>query len=164
MPGNTVAISRNLMVFFSSMIPFLENKGSVIMGAALHLKWYQNALVSSVGSFLPIPFLLLGGGRLVSAMRRVPMFDRFVRKVEVFVEEHKRFFQKNVYISLALIISLPFTGIGIWLGCVLATLLGLEKKNSILALGCGVLFSTFFSMAGAYGFFLGVKALFTGLL
>ena len=153
------AFSRSFMVFFSSMIPFVENKGSVLVGVALHMKWYLNAAVSSVGSFLPIPFLLQGGKKLVDAMRRYPLFDWFVQKVERFAEEHRAFFQRNIYLSLALIISLPFTGIGIWLGCVLASILGLDKKNSMAALACGVVLSTFFTMGGAYGLFVGLRAL-----
>lgn len=151
--------SRSFMVFFSSMIPFIENKGSVLVGVALHMKWYLNAFVSSVGSFVPIPFLLGGGKRMVAAMRRYPLFDRFVKKVEGFAQEHQDFFRRNIYLSLALIISLPFTGIGIWLGCVLASILGLDKKNSMAALACGVVLSTFFTMGGAYGLFVGLRAL-----
>ena len=46
-------------VFFCSMIPIIELRGSVILGAALKVSWWQNYLLSVIGNLLPIVFILL---------------------------------------------------------------------------------------------------------
>ena len=56
--GNTI---KSVVVLLSSMTPILENKGSILLGAALNLKWYLAYIGSSIGSFLPVPFLLRAG-------------------------------------------------------------------------------------------------------
>lgn len=49
---------RSLAVFISSLLPFIENKGAIILAAALKLKWYLSYLLTCIGSYLPVPFLL----------------------------------------------------------------------------------------------------------
>lgn len=49
---------RSAAVFVMSMLPFIENKGAIILAAALKLKWYLTYLLTCIGSYLPVPFLL----------------------------------------------------------------------------------------------------------
>ena len=46
-------------VFFCSMLPIIELRGAIPMGAALGLPWWQNYLLSVAGNMLPVPFILL---------------------------------------------------------------------------------------------------------
>ena len=48
-----------LYVFFCSMLPIIELRGSIILGAGLGLPWWLNALVSVVGNMIPVPFILI---------------------------------------------------------------------------------------------------------
>ena len=48
-----------LWVFFISMLPLVELRGAVPVGAILELPWYINAAVAIIGNLLPIPFILL---------------------------------------------------------------------------------------------------------
>ncbi|MEI3132258.1 MAG: hypothetical protein V8S92_08430 [Oscillospiraceae bacterium] len=49
---------RSAAVFVMSMLPFIENKGAIILAAALKLKWYLTYLLTCIGSYLPVPLLL----------------------------------------------------------------------------------------------------------
>lgn len=49
---------RSLAVFISSLLPFIENKGAIILAAALKLKWYLTYILTCIGSYLPVPLLL----------------------------------------------------------------------------------------------------------
>ena len=46
-------------VFFCAMIPFIELRGSIILGASLGIPWWQNFIISVLGNMLPVPFILL---------------------------------------------------------------------------------------------------------
>ena len=49
---------RSLAVFISSLLPFIENKGAIILAAALKLKWCLTYILTCIGSYLPVPLLL----------------------------------------------------------------------------------------------------------
>ena len=83
----TVAGSSNLVqdivVFFSSMLPFIENKGSILLAAALNMKWYISYAETTIGSFLPVPFLIMVGKRGLQRLRRrgrLPLLRKQLRK------------------------------------------------------------------------------------
>lgn len=80
-------------------------------------------------------------------------------KVERFVQRHSKFFEKDAYLSLLLVISIPFTGIGIWAGCVLCNLLGLEKRRSLRAIAAAVAISGLVTTLTSYGIFVGLRGL-----
>ena len=52
------------------MVPLIENKGSIILAAALDLKWYIAYLGTSLGTFLPVPFLLRNSRKKLARLRR----------------------------------------------------------------------------------------------
>ena len=52
-------VGREWCVFFCSMIPIIELRGAIPLGAALGLPWWQNYIISVIGNFLPVPFILL---------------------------------------------------------------------------------------------------------
>ena len=43
---------RSLAVFISSLLPFIENKGAIILAAALKLKWCLTYILTCIGSKL----------------------------------------------------------------------------------------------------------------
>ena len=52
-------VGKELCVFFCSMLPIIECRGAVPLGAVLGLPWWQTALLSIAGNLLPVPFILL---------------------------------------------------------------------------------------------------------
>ena len=52
-------VGREWCVFFCSMIPIIELRGAIPMGAAFSLPWWQTYLISVVGNMIPVPFILL---------------------------------------------------------------------------------------------------------
>lgn len=142
---------RYFAVLFSSMLPFLENKGSILLGAALHIRWYLTYLCSTFGSFFPASLLIGGGQRLRDWLRRVPCCARILEKIDLFIARHQIFFTRHAYFALALVISIPFTGIGIWAGCVLSNLLGLNRERTALSVAVGILLSGLFTTLAVYG-------------
>lgn len=104
---------KSIFVVLSSMAPFVENKGSILLAAALNVKWYLAYIGTSIGSFLPVPFLLRAGDRGMQRLRRFGPAARVLDQVEAFSRQHEAFLKRHGYLALALIISVPFTGIGL---------------------------------------------------
>ena len=50
---------KRLAVFICSMIPIVELRGAIPLGAGLGLSWWENYILCVVGNMLPIPFILL---------------------------------------------------------------------------------------------------------
>ena len=55
------------------------------------------------------------------------------------------------YIALALFVGIPLPATGAWTGCLIAWLLGLERKKSIFAISLGVLIAGILILAGTLG-------------
>ena len=85
-----VSIKDILSVFLCSMLPIIELRGSIILGAGLDLPWWINAAVSIIGNMLPIPFILIFIRRILHWMAhtKVP----FLSKVALWIENkaHKK--------------------------------------------------------------------------
>ena len=52
-------VGKELCVFFCSMIPIIELRGAIPLGAALGLPLWQSFILSVVGNMLPVPIILL---------------------------------------------------------------------------------------------------------
>ena len=55
------------------------------------------------------------------------------------------------YIALALFVSIPLPATGAWTGCLIAWILGLDRKKSIFAISLGVLIAGVLILAGTLG-------------
>jgi hypothetical protein len=53
------SLPEELYVFIISILPIIELRGAVPVGAALGLDWYVNLPLAILGNILPIPFILL---------------------------------------------------------------------------------------------------------
>ena len=46
-------------VLFISMVPLIELRGAIPVGAVLELPFYINYIVAVIGNLIPVPFILL---------------------------------------------------------------------------------------------------------
>ena len=59
-----------LWVLFISILPIVELRGAIPVGAALGLPFYVNYLCAAIGNLLPIPFILLFIPKILDFMAR----------------------------------------------------------------------------------------------
>ena len=156
MLGNVGSAAKGFVILLSSMAPFVENKGSILLGAALHLKWYLAYAASSIGSFLPVPFLLHIGEN--GRKRGGRLGNNFFSSADHFIGRHRSFFDRYGCFALLLIVSIPFTGIGCWAAAFLTKVAGLDRRQSAAAIFVGIVISGLLTTAAAYGLFWGVSA------
>ncbi|MBU1129664.1 MAG: small multi-drug export protein [Nanoarchaeota archaeon] len=73
---------------------------------------------------------------------------RFQKKVDKFEKRHETL----GFVALTLFVAVPLPGTGAWTGCLLAWLLGLDKKKSIFSIAVGVLIAGILILLGSLGF------------
>ena len=100
-----VSIKDILSVFLCSMLPIIELRGSIILGAGLDLPWWINAAVSIIGNMLPIPFILIFIRRILHWMAhtKVP----FLSKVALWIENKAHRSTKKVMRYACLLYTSP---------------------------------------------------------
>ena len=67
-------IKEYLYVFFCAMVPLIELRGSVIIGAGMGMPWYANLVLSVIGNMLPVPFILLFIRKILAWMHTTKHF------------------------------------------------------------------------------------------
>lgn len=137
-------VGRELCVFFCSLIPVIECRGAVPLGCGMGLPWWQTYLLAVAGNLLPVPFILLLIRSIIRAMTnsRVKFFNRFAGWLNRKVEKHKGKIEKYSYWGLVLFVAIPIPGTGAWTGSLIAGVLKLDFKKSMLATTFGVLIAT----------------------
>ena len=51
-------LGNELYVFACSMLPVIELRGAIPLGAGFGLPWWQTYLIAVIGNMLPVPFIL----------------------------------------------------------------------------------------------------------
>lgn len=77
-----------LYVFLISMLPIIELRGAVPVGAALGIPFYWNALAAVIGNILPVPFILLFIPKLLDLLSRFRIFRPIVLWLRKKADKH----------------------------------------------------------------------------
>ena len=146
-------VGKELCVFFCSMLPIIECRGAVPLGAALGLPLWQTALLSIVGNLAPVPFILLFIKAFLKWMRecRFKFFHGIAAWLDKKIEKHKGTIEKYSYWGVLIFVGLPIPGTGAWTGSLISSFLGLDGKKSFLAAVGGVLMATTIMTLISYG-------------
>ena len=67
------------------------------------------------------------------------------------VEKHKGQIEKYGYWGLVLFVGIPLPGTGAWTGCLIASVLEMDKKKSFLAALLGVFIASIIMMLLSFG-------------
>ena len=128
-----------ISTFFISMLPVVELRLGLPYGIALGLD-YPLALTAAVlGNMLPVPFIILFIRQIFAWMRRhMPKLDGFVAKIESKAHLKGETVQKYGPLGLLIFVAIPLPGTGAWTGALVASLLGVERKQAMLMILLGV--------------------------
>ena len=87
--GNFFAsLPSELYVFLISILPIIELRGAIPVGAALGVEFYTNYLLSVLGNMLPIPFILLFIPKILAFLERFKAFRPIVRWLKEKADKH----------------------------------------------------------------------------
>lgn len=128
-----------LVVFIISMIPILELRGGILAASSmLCLDPIKSFIVCFIGNIIPIPFILWFITPIFDRLKKTKLMSRIVIKLEEKANKKKDKIERLKYIGLFLFVGIPLPGTGAWTGSLIASLLDMDKKKSLLAAILGV--------------------------
>ena len=132
-------VGKDLCVFLCAMIPIIELRGAIPLGAALDLHPLWNYLLSVTGNLLPVPFILLFIRQILDWMERLPCFEKLVRWLRAKAEKGRGKVEKYAVVGLAVFVAVPLPGTGAWTGSLVAALMGMRFSKAMISVIAGVL-------------------------
>ncbi len=142
---------KYLYVFAISILPIVELRGAIPVGAAMGLDMWLCFLVAVLGNLLPVPFLILFGGKVLRWLAQYPKFGKPFRKILEIGEKKVGKMKKTLFWGLFAFVAVPLPGTGAWTGALIAITLSLDLKKSFLPIALGVLAAGVIMTLGSYG-------------
>ena len=146
-----LSLKNYLWVFFLSMVPVLELRAAIPIGATLGLEWVANYLICVIGNMIPVPIILLFVRHVLEWMKKIPRLDKIALWVENKAQKNTPKVQKYASLGLLLFVALPLPGTGAWTGALVAAMLDMRMKYAIPSIFCGVLIAGLIMSLASYG-------------
>ena len=132
-------ISHDLLIVAISALPVVELRGALPIAINLfHMPWYRALFLAIIGNLLPVPILLLFLDSLAGVVSRVAIGRRLVNWVFEHTRRRGESIERYEKIGLMLFVAIPLPITGAWTGSIVAFLLGLKFRYSILSIMAGV--------------------------
>ena len=144
-------LNKMIGIFLISMLPIIELRGAIPIGAAIGLPWYLNMIVSIIGNMLPVPFILLFSVKAFEFMKKHNIMVNFIEKIENRAKKRSEGLATGEFIGLMLFVAIPFPGTGAWTGALIAALLQFNRKRSFFYIGLGVVIASVIMTLASYG-------------
>lgn len=153
--GSLVAMPfmKEIIVFVISLCPILELRGGLIAASLFDMNPWVSYLICMMGNILPIPFILWLINRILKWMRnsKSNKINGIAKWLDKKVDKHKGQIEKYGYLGLVLFVGIPLPGTGAWTGCLIASVLEMDKKKSFLAAVFGVFIASVIMMLLSFG-------------
>ena len=89
--------------------------------------------------------------KILDKMRDSKHFSGIARWLDKKVDKRKGQLEKYGYLGLILFVGIPLPGTGAWTGCLIASVLDMDKKKSFVAALIGILMASIIMMLVSYG-------------
>ncbi len=149
-------MTKYFYVFLISMLPIVELRGAIPVGILGEnaLPVIPVVIISIIGNMLPIPFLILFGGKVLKYFASFEKFGKPFRKILEIGEKKVSKLNKSLFWGLFAFVAIPLPGTGAWTGALISITLGLNLKKSLPpiflgVLGAGAIITTLFYFAPA---------------
>jgi len=142
-----IGFPDNITVFIVSMLPFLGLRSGVVLSFFMGFGIIRTLVICTIGSLVPAPFILILFDRMLLRLGRGHI-SRHVRRIA----RTRRRNGERLFVALFVFAALPLPFTSVWVSSVLAAMLGLDFKTSMLAIGAGTFASTILMMIFAFIF------------
>ena len=149
----SMKFGKELIVFIISLLPLLELRGGLIAASLLNVKPLVGYIVSIIGNVIPVPFILLFITKILEWMRnsKVKFFNKIAKWLFKKADKHKVQIEKYGYLGLVLFVGIPLPGTGAWTGCLVASILNMNRKKAFISTMLGILIASIIMMVISYG-------------
>ena len=146
-------VGEELCVLYCSMIPIIELRGAIPMGALLGLPWWQSYLLSVLGNMLPVPLILLLIKAVIGWMAKSRV--KFLNKISDFllkrVEKRRDKIEKYSFWGVCLFVAVPLPVTGAWTGSLVAAMIDMKFWKALLSCLLGVMIAGVIMTVISYG-------------
>ena len=146
-------LGKQAIVFIISLMPVLELRGGLIAAALLKMDPVQSYIISMIGNIIPVPFILLFFDSLLQWMRksRFSAFRAFTGWVDRRVEKNRGQIEKYGFWGLAIFVGIPLPGTGAWTGCMIASVLHMNRREAFKSVMIGIIIASVIMMLVSFG-------------
>ena len=119
-------LTKYLWVFFVSMVPLVELRGSIIISQGLQLPVLSSYIVAIIGNMLPVPVIYLFARKVLVWGADKPVIGKFfswwLEKGEKGGKKLQEKAGRGLFIALLLFVGIPLPGTGAWTGTLAASI------------------------------------------
>jgi len=146
-------LGEHLGVLFCSMIPIIELRGAIPLGAALGLPWWESYVLSVIGNMLPVPFILLFIRKILEWMcnSRIGFFNKIGSWLTKKAEKNREKIEKYSFWGVCFFIAIPLPVTGAWTGSLVAAMINMKFWKAMLSALLGVMLAGVIMTLGSYG-------------
>ena len=149
----TSYLGHMAVTFFVSMLPIVELRGAIPIGAAMGLPPLVCYCTAILGNMVPVPFIIIFIRKIFAWMRKKSvrlgnLADRFEKKAK---SRGSRLYRGEV-LGLMIFVAIPLPGTGAWTGALIAALLNIRLKVSMPTIFAGVIIAGIIVTGVTYGF------------
>ena len=143
---HSLPFGKELTVFLISLMPILELRGGLIAASLLKLSPIRSYVISVIGNIIPVPFILWFINSILNFMRNSKHFSKIAKWLDGKVEKHKGQIEKYGFWGLVLFVGIPLPGTGAWTGCLVASVLEMNRKRAFFATMIGIFMASIIMM------------------
>lgn len=137
-------LKHYFLIFFISMVPLVELRGSILMAVGLGLDYWTSLAICVLGNMLPVPliyffarkFLLWGANRKYIGKFFRFCLDKGEKAGEKLISKTGR---GGLFVALMLFVGIPVPGTGAWTGTLAASFLDMGIKSTAISVSLGVI-------------------------
>ncbi|MBQ0108759.1 MAG: small multi-drug export protein [Clostridiales bacterium] len=144
-------IKKVLYVFAISIVPVIELRGAIPVGASQEVPMWLCFIAAVIGNLLPVPFLILFGGKVLRYFAKFEKFGKAFLWILDLGERKVQKMKKSLFAGLLAFVAIPLPGTGAWTGSLIAITLGLDLKKSFLPIALGVVIAGVIMTLGSFG-------------
>ena len=137
------SVNPKVLVFLISLLPILELRGALIAASLLGVPWQVAAPLAVVGNLLLVPFIIYFIESILNFLAiRGPIqkiASKLIQKGRAGGEKMLEKYPNQLMLGLFLFVAIPLPGTGAWTGALIAALLGLPPRKSILPIALGIM-------------------------
>jgi uncharacterized membrane protein len=148
---SNIPFGKELIVFIISLMPILELRGGLIAASLLGLDPVRSYIISIIGNIIPVPFILWLINYILEYMRKSKKLSKIAKWLDKKVDKHKGQIEKYGFIGLVLFVGIPLPGTGAWTGCLIASVLEMDRKKAFIAALIGIFIASIIMMIISFG-------------
>ena len=149
----TETLGVRLGVLLCSMIPIIELRGAIPLGAAMGLPWWECYILSIIGNMIPVPFILLFIRKILEWMIKseIKLFYKFANWIERKAEKNRAKIEKYSFWGVCFFVAIPLPVTGAWTGSLVAATINMKFWKAMLSALLGVMIAGVVMTLGSYG-------------